>query len=88
MADLLIMENELDIDMVEVYTLTARLVYTNALRVLNDRPSSSEQVLKAVLPIFALQFSRQVIGALGAYRFKVLLSRIKRSPIPLIGTTG
>ena len=71
------------LDITEAHILTAKLLYANLLRVLNDMLSSSDQILKAVMPFFVLQFTRKMITSLDSYKFKVLLSRIERSPLPL-----
>lgn len=67
------------IDMDEIFILTAKLIYSNVLRVLNDSSSPAHMLLKAIKPFFAVQFSRRVVKEVDNYLLKVLLARLKRS---------
>ena len=67
------------IDMDEIFILTAKLIYANLLRVLNDSSYPANELLRAAKPLFAVRFSRTVIFALDNYKLKVLMGRLKSS---------
>ena len=70
-----------NLDMDEVYILTAKLIYTNILRALNDIHSPAHVLLKAIKPFFAVQFTRRVVREVDGYLLKVLMARLKRSSL-------
>ena len=65
--------------MEEIYILTAKLIYSNLLRILNDSSSRAHQFLEAVKPFFAVQFARRVVFELDNYKLRVLMARLKSS---------
>ena len=72
----------LPIDMEEIFILTAKLIYTNVLRVLNDASTPAHMLLRAAKPFFAAQCPRRVVREVDNYLLKVLMARLKRSKLP------
>ena len=66
----------------EIYSLSAKLAYSNLLRIINDPLSKPPAILAGVKPFFAIQFSQTVVRAIDHYCLKTLLSRVRRSSLP------
>ena len=70
------------LDYTEIHILAGRLIYQDVLRAVNDRLSKPDQMIRAIKPFFAVQFSREVVRGIDGYRLKVLVSRLKNSALP------
>ena len=71
------------IDLIEAHTLANKILYANLLRALNDSSANALSLSLAVKPFFAIQFSRELFKGMeaDAYRFSVILTRLRRSPL-------
>ena len=70
------------IDSVLASSLAGKILFANLLRVLNDSSSSIPKLSEAVLPFFAIQFSKEMLQGMDAYKFSVILTRLRRSILP------
>ena len=70
------------IDSIRASSLAGKILFANLLRALNDSSSSILKITEAVLPFFAIQFSKEMLQGMDAYKFDVILTRLRRSILP------
>ena len=68
-------------DSIKASSLAGKILFANLLRTLNDSSTSTLKLSEAVMPFFAIQFSKEMLQGVDAYKFDVILTRLRR-PIP------
>ena len=70
------------IDLVEANSLAGKILFANLLRSMNDSVTDPNSLILAIKPFFALEFGRDMLRGMDAYRFSVILTRLRRSALP------
>ena len=68
--------------MVESHALAGKISFANIIRSLNDTSATPLIIFQAVGNFFAIQPTQEMIHGVDAYRFSVILTRLKRSILP------
>lgn len=73
----------MEIDIVVANSSAGKILLANLLRAMNDS-SDGSKLTQAVKPFFAINFIREMFKGMDkdAYRFSVILTRLKRSSLP------
>ena len=70
------------VDFVEANSLAGKILFANLLRSMNDTVSDPNRLISAIKPFFALEFGRDMLQGMDAYRFSVILTRLRRTALP------
>ena len=65
------------IDSTKPSSFAGKILFANLLSALNDSSSSILKISEAVLPFSAIQFIKEMLQGMGAYKFDGILTRLR-----------